>query len=95
LSRIRKYILDNTQSYGEKVWFVQNPSFFDRFKILSENTKHTFGNNKDLSPDLSGQFFTATYCQGYCFFYKTVFYLYGRFIFRAISWKRGSSRKES
>jgi len=38
---------------------VQNPSFFNHFKIRSENTKHTFGNNKYLTPDLGGQFIPA------------------------------------
>jgi hypothetical protein len=28
---------------------LQNPSFFDHFKRRSENTKHIFGNNKDLT----------------------------------------------
>jgi len=30
--------------------FLQNSSFFDHFKRRSENPKHTFGNNKDLTP---------------------------------------------
>jgi hypothetical protein len=28
---------------------MQNPFSFDHFKRRSENTKHTFGNNKDLT----------------------------------------------
>jgi hypothetical protein len=33
----------------------ENPSFFDHFKRRSDNTEHTFGNNKDLPPNFGGQ----------------------------------------
>jgi len=35
-----------------KVWenpCLENPSFFDHFRRRSENKKHAFGNNKDLT----------------------------------------------
>ena len=31
---------------------LPNPSIFDHFKRRSDNTKHTFGNNKDMIVDL-------------------------------------------
>jgi hypothetical protein len=41
--------------------FLQNPFFFDHFKRRSENTKHTSGNNEDLTLELGGQFNLANY----------------------------------
>jgi hypothetical protein len=37
----------STHYFGQK-----NPSSFDHFKRRSENNKHTFGNNKDLTGEL-------------------------------------------
>jgi hypothetical protein len=35
---------------------LKNPSFFNHLKNRPENTEHTFGNNKELTPVLGGQF---------------------------------------
>jgi hypothetical protein len=45
-----------THFFGQK-----HPSFFDHFKRRSENTLHTFGNNKDLTLDLGGYFGRACF----------------------------------
>jgi len=34
---------------------VYNPSLFDHFRRRSDNAKHTFGNNKDVTPVMVGQ----------------------------------------
>jgi len=44
---------------------LQIPSFFDHFKIRSDNTKHTKINNKRLTPDFGGYFIPAKGGQGY------------------------------
>jgi hypothetical protein len=43
-----------THFFGQK-----HPSFFDHFKRRSANTKHTFGNNKDVTLEWGGQFTKA------------------------------------
>jgi hypothetical protein len=48
---------------------MQNPSSFNHIKIRPENTKHTLHNNKDLTPDLDGQFIPDNYRQGYWLFH--------------------------
>jgi hypothetical protein len=48
--------------------FVQNPSFFDHFKRRSDKTKHTFGNNIILTPNLGGSLISDSYRQGLCQF---------------------------
>jgi hypothetical protein len=47
---------------------LKDPSFFDHFKIRSDNTKHTLINNKDLTPDFGGKFEPAKGGQGHWFF---------------------------
>jgi len=44
--------------------FLQNPSFFDHFKRRSENTKHTFGNNEDLTLVMDSDFLLSDYVEG-------------------------------
>jgi hypothetical protein len=55
----RKYPKSNQNQPGEVFWIIKNPSFFDHFKRRSDNTKNTFGNIKDLTLDLDGQFDSA------------------------------------
>jgi hypothetical protein len=50
-----------THFFGQK-----NPCFFDHFQRRSENTKHTFGNNKVLTLE-GGQFDKASYNQDWMF----------------------------
>ena len=54
--------------YEETISDPRNPSFFDHFKRRSENTKHTFGNNEDLTPGLGGQFILANHSKSHCLY---------------------------
>ena len=49
-------IFQNEQISKDIDFLTQNPSFSDHFRRRSENTKHTFGNNEDLTLELGGQF---------------------------------------
>jgi hypothetical protein len=40
---------------------VYNPSFFDHFKICSDNKKHTIPINRDLTPDFGGDVIPVTF----------------------------------
>jgi hypothetical protein len=39
---------------------MENPFFLDHFEIRSGNTKHTFGNNEDLTQDFDNCLITAS-----------------------------------